>query len=94
MVNRTVIASQWYIHRHLSMDVILGLPKSHGKVGIMVVVNKLMKYAHFMSFSHRYTTTTVTHVSNIGRSIIIFLENYIEPYYNMQDFYKYEIVMR
>ena len=29
---------------------------------IMVVIDRLSKYAHFLSFSHPYTTTTVAKV--------------------------------
>jgi hypothetical protein len=34
------------------MDFITGLPKSEGKTVIMVVVDRLTKYAHFFSISH------------------------------------------
>lgn len=41
------------------MDFIEGLPKSHGKTTIFVVVDRLTKYAYFMSLSHPYTAKDV-----------------------------------
>jgi hypothetical protein len=40
---------------------ITGLPKSDGKEVIMVVVDRLMKFAHFIALSHPYSATTVAH---------------------------------
>jgi hypothetical protein len=44
----------------VSMDFITGLPKSEGKSVIMVVVDRLTKYAHFCALSHPFNTNTVT----------------------------------
>lgn len=41
------------------MDFIEGLPKSEGKKVIMVVVDRLTKFAHFLALSHPYTTRNV-----------------------------------
>lgn len=43
----------------VSMDFITGLPKSEGKSVIMVVVDRLTKYAHFCALSHPFKASTV-----------------------------------
>jgi hypothetical protein len=43
----------------VSMDFIAGLPKSEGNIGIMVVVDRLTKYAHFCSLSHPFKASLV-----------------------------------
>jgi hypothetical protein len=47
------------IWRDISMDFIVGLPKSSNKSIIMVVVDRLSKYAHFCALQHPFTTSNV-----------------------------------
>jgi hypothetical protein len=41
------------------MDFIIGLPKSEGKSVIMVIVDRLTKYAHFCALSHPFKASIV-----------------------------------
>jgi hypothetical protein len=47
------------IWRDLSMDFIEGLPKSDGFSVIMVVVDRLTKFAHFIPVKHPYTAASI-----------------------------------
>lgn len=43
----------------ISLDFIEGQPKSKSFNAIIVVIDKLTKYAHFIAISHPYTTMSV-----------------------------------
>jgi len=43
----------------LSMDFIEGLPKSQGYNVILVVVDRLTKFAHFVAVKHPYTAADI-----------------------------------
>jgi hypothetical protein len=50
------------IWRDISMDFITSLPKSRNKSVIMVVVDRLSKYAHFCTLQHPFTASIVAQI--------------------------------
>ena len=47
---------------NISMDFLEGLPTSKGKSTILVAVDKLSKYTHFIPLSHSYTAASIAQV--------------------------------
>ena len=81
----------------VSMDFIEGLPSSHGKSVIMVVVDRLSKYAHFVPLNHPFTASTVADaflnnvvkLHDIPTSIVsdrdkVFLSNFWQTLFQIQ----------
>jgi transposase InsO family protein len=41
------------------MDFIYGLPRSEGKIVIIIIVDRLIKYSYFLVLSHPFTATDI-----------------------------------
>jgi hypothetical protein len=63
-----IIAKAWI---NISMEFIDGLPSSHGKTTILVVLDRLTKYVDFCSSGHPYTALT---------SAQLFVDNIVKLY--------------
>jgi hypothetical protein len=46
--------------KEVSMDFLIGLPKSEGNSAIMVIVDSLTNYAHFFELPHAFKASTVS----------------------------------
>ena len=54
-----ILDQRW---EEISMDFITGIPKSEGKDTILVMVNKLTKYAHFYCIQTTYKASQIAEV--------------------------------
>jgi hypothetical protein len=52
-----ILIQRW---EEASMDFITGLPKSEGNSVIMVIFDRLTKYAHFCALSHPFKASTIS----------------------------------
>ncbi|XP_038972753.1 uncharacterized protein LOC103696780 isoform X1 [Phoenix dactylifera] len=81
----------------ISMDFIEGLPWSKGKNVILVIVDRLTKYAHFLAISHPYTAgevaalfvNQVARLHGMPRSIVsdrdpIFVSHFWHEFFKLQ----------
>jgi hypothetical protein len=46
----------------MSIDFIVGLPKSGNKLVLMVVIYRLSNYSHLFFLQHPFTTSTMAHI--------------------------------
>lgn len=82
----------------ISMDFIVGLPNSHGKTTILVVVDRLSKAAHFIALKHPYTSSDIAQIfldnvyklHDFPKSIItdrdpIFLSSFWSEFFKLQN---------
>jgi len=81
----------------VSLDFIEGLPKSRGKDTILVVVDRLSKYAHFLAVAHPFTAAVVAQLyfdhifklHGIPRTIVsdrdkVFLSQFWQEFFKLQ----------
>jgi hypothetical protein len=86
------------IWRDISMDFIIGLPKSGNKLVIMVLVDRLSKYAHLCSLKNPFTSSIVAllfmdmvfKIHGMPHSIVSdcdrnFTNNFWKELFNLQD---------
>lgn len=78
------------------MDFVEGLPRSNGYNGILVIIDRLTKYAHFIALVHPYTAKTIVRLfveyviklHGVPRTIItdrdrIFIRNFWKEFFKM-----------
>ncbi|GKB06306.1 transposon ty3-G gag-pol polyprotein [Tanacetum coccineum] len=70
----------------VSMDFVEGLPNSNGFTAVMVVVDRLSKYAHFVPLRHPFTAATIARefVSNPEVRDKVFISSFWQALFKLQ----------